>query len=49
MTAQNVVDMLKARGVIDEGVAYDISHEAVEGGKDRRIGGHLRHILFLSG
>jgi len=34
MTAQNVVDMLKTRGVIDEGVAYDISHESVEGGKD---------------
>jgi hypothetical protein len=34
MTAQNVVDMLKNRGVIDEGVAYDIAHEAIDGGKD---------------
>ena len=34
MTAQNVVDMLKNLGVIDEGVAYDLNHEAVEGGKD---------------
>lgn len=34
MTAQNVVDMLRNRGVIDEGVAYDVAHEAVEGGKD---------------
>ncbi len=34
MTAQNVVDMLKARGVIDEGVGYDVAHEAIEGGKD---------------
>ncbi len=34
MTAQNVIDMLKNRGVIDEGVAYDLAHEAVEGGKD---------------
>lgn len=34
MTAQNVVDMLTARGVINEGQAYDISNEAVHGGKD---------------
>ena len=34
MTAQNVVDMLKNRGVIDEGVAYDVAHEALEGGKE---------------
>ena len=34
MTAQNVVDMLVARGVIDDGQAYDISNEAVHGGKD---------------
>jgi type IV pilus assembly protein PilB len=34
MTAQNVVDMLEARGVIDSGVAYDITQEAVHNGKD---------------
>ncbi|MBL9114802.1 MAG: type II/IV secretion system protein [Verrucomicrobiaceae bacterium] len=34
MTAQNVVDLLVARGVINEGQAYDISNEAVHGGKD---------------
>ena len=34
MTAQNVVDMLVARGVIDEGQSYDIAHETVQGGKD---------------
>jgi len=34
MTAQNVVDMLKNRGVIDDGVAYDVAHEAAESGKE---------------
>ena len=34
MTAQNVVDLLVARGVINDGQAYDISNEAVHGGKD---------------
>jgi type IV pilus assembly protein PilB len=34
MTAQNVVDMLTARGVINDGQAYDISNEAVHGGKE---------------
>lgn len=34
MTPQNVVDMLEARGVIDGGVAYDITQEAVHNGKD---------------
>jgi len=34
MTAQNVVDMLVTRGIIDDGQAYDISQEAVHGGKD---------------
>ncbi|MDB6072412.1 MAG: type fimbrial assembly protein PilB [Verrucomicrobiaceae bacterium] len=34
MTAQNVVDMLVARGIIDDGQAFDISQEAVHGGKD---------------
>jgi type IV pilus assembly protein PilB len=34
MTAQNVVDMLEARGVIDSNLAYDITEEAVNNGKD---------------
>ena len=34
MTAQNVVDMLVTRGIIDDGQAYDIAQEAVHGGKD---------------
>lgn len=34
MTAQNVVDMLASRGVIDEGQAYDISQDASRSGKD---------------
>jgi type IV pilus assembly protein PilB len=34
MTAQNVVDLLVNRGVINDGQAYDISNEAVHGGKD---------------
>ncbi len=34
MTAQNVVDMLVTRGIIDDGQAYDIAHETVQGGKD---------------
>lgn len=34
MTAQNVVDMLTARGVLNEGQAYDISSEAAHGGKE---------------
>ncbi|HEY1082136.1 MAG TPA: GspE/PulE family protein [Prosthecobacter sp.] len=34
MTAQNVVDMLEARGLIDSGQAYDISQDAVHNGKD---------------
>ncbi len=33
MTAQTVVDMLVARGVINEGQSYDISSEAEHGGK----------------
>jgi type IV pilus assembly protein PilB len=34
MTAQNVVDMLEARGVIDSGQAFDIAEDAVRNGKD---------------
>ena len=34
MTAQNVVDMLEARGVIDSGQAYDMAEDAVRNGKD---------------
>lgn len=34
MTAQNVVDMLESRGVIDSGQAYDIAQDAVHNGKD---------------
>lgn len=34
MTAQNVVDMLESRGVIDSGQAYDITQDAVHNGKD---------------
>ena len=34
MTAQNVVDMLEARGLIDNGQAYDIAQDAVHNGKD---------------
>lgn len=34
MTAQNVVDMLEARGVIDSGQAYDLTQDAVHNGKD---------------
>ncbi|WP_346330635.1 GspE/PulE family protein [Prosthecobacter sp. SYSU 5D2] len=34
MTAQNVVDMLEARGVIDNGQAYDITQDAVHNGKE---------------
>lgn len=34
MTAQNVVDMLVARGVIDDGQAYDIAQDATRSGKD---------------
>ncbi len=34
MTAQNVVDMLVTKGIIDEGQSYDIAHETVQGGKD---------------
>ncbi len=34
MTAQNVVDMLEARGVIDSGQAFDLTEDAVRNGKD---------------
>lgn len=34
MTAQNVVDMLEARGMIDNGQAFDIAEDAVRNGKD---------------
>lgn len=34
MTAQNVVDMLEARGLIDNGQAYDITQDAVHNGKE---------------
>lgn len=34
MTAQNVVDMLEARGVIDAGQAYDLSQDVIQNGKD---------------
>lgn len=34
MTAQNVIEMLKNRGVIDKGVAYDIEQDSVHNGKD---------------
>lgn len=34
MTAQNVVDMLEARGVIDSGQAYDMAEDAVRNGKE---------------
>ena len=34
MTTQNVVDMLVARGVIDDGQAYDIAEDCVRSGKD---------------
>ena len=34
MTAQNVVDMLEARGVIDKGQADDIAQDAVHNGKE---------------
>lgn len=34
MTAQNVVDMLESRGVIDGGQAYDITQDAVHNGKE---------------
>lgn len=34
MTAQNVVDMLVSRGVIDDGQAYDIAQDVGRSGKD---------------
>ena len=34
MTAQNVIEMLQNRGVIDKGIAYDIEQDAVNNGKD---------------
>jgi type IV pilus assembly protein PilB len=34
MTPHNVVEMLKARGVIDRGLASDIEQDAVQNGKD---------------
>jgi type IV pilus assembly protein PilB len=34
MTPHNVVEMLKSRGVIDKGVAYDIEQDSVQNGKD---------------
>lgn len=34
MTAQNVVDMLEARGVIDSGQAYDLTQEVVQNGRE---------------
>lgn len=34
MTPQNVVEMLENRGVIDQGLAYDIEQDAVKNGKD---------------
>ncbi len=34
MTAQNVVEMLETRGIIDSGQAYDLSQDAVHNGKD---------------
>ncbi|MDP1587191.1 MAG: GspE/PulE family protein [Prosthecobacter sp.] len=34
MTAQNVIDMLENRGVIDKGVAYDIEQDSIHNGKD---------------
>ncbi|MDI1311561.1 GspE/PulE family protein [Prosthecobacter sp.] len=34
MTPHNVVEMLKSRGVIDKGLAYDIEQDSVQNGKD---------------
>lgn len=34
MTAQNVIEMLENRGVIDKGVAYDLEQDSVHNGKD---------------
>ncbi|MFO1481930.1 MAG: GspE/PulE family protein [Verrucomicrobiaceae bacterium] len=34
MTAQNVIEMLENRGVIDKGLAYDIEQDSVQNGKD---------------
>ena len=34
MTPQNVVDMLESRGVVDSGVAYDLTQDSVHNGKD---------------
>ncbi len=34
MTPHNVVEMLKGRGVIDKGLAFDIEQDAVQNGKD---------------
>jgi type IV pilus assembly protein PilB len=34
MTAQNVVDMLESRGLIDSGQAYDLTQDAVQNGKE---------------
>ena len=34
MTPHNVVEMLKGRGVIDKGLAYDIEQDSVQNGKD---------------
>ncbi|MDB6004514.1 MAG: type ii/iv secretion system protein, partial [Prosthecobacter sp.] len=34
MTPHNVVEMLRNRGVIDRGVAYDIEQDSVQNGKD---------------
>jgi type IV pilus assembly protein PilB len=34
MTPHNVVEMLRNRGVIDKGVAYDIEQDSVQNGKD---------------
>lgn len=34
MTAQNVVDLLEARGVIDSGQAYDITQDVMQNGKE---------------
>jgi len=34
MTAQNVVDLLESRGVIDNGQAYDITQDVMQNGKE---------------
>jgi type IV pilus assembly protein PilB len=34
MTASSLIDLLKDREILDEGQAYDLQHDATEGGKD---------------